>query len=258
MNGADLSLPLLRLRELRKTLPSGRRLLEIDELSISAGRCLLLTGPNGIGKTTLLKIVAGLDAPDQALVDHGGSSRPWAVARSSYRHDVIYLHQQAYLFDRSVTANVTYGLHDLGLSRGEIGDRVQRALELCGLSHLAGRNARELSGGEKQRVALTRALVRSPRVLLLDEPFAGLDEESRDRTGFLIQRLKSEQVGMVVTSHELVPLAGVADDHLELRAGRLVEPARPVRRTSLSLPSRSAERQPPAAWLDARARDEAG
>ena len=226
MNGVDLSLPLLRLRDIRKTLPTGRRLLESEALDIHAGRCLLLTGPNGVGKTTLLKITAGLDPPDHALVDYRGTSLAWPAARRRYRHAVIYLHQQAYLFDRSVADNVTYGLRGLGLSRVQIGERVARALELCGLTHLAGRNARELSGGEKQRVALTRALVLSPRVLLLDEPFAGLDEESRSRTSFLIQRLKSEQVGMVVASHELPPLAGIADEHLELRAGRLARPAR--------------------------------
>jgi len=222
MNGVDVSLPILRLTDIRKTLPTGRRLFEIDELPIHPGHCLLLTGPNGVGKTTLLKIIAGLEPPDCALVDYRGTSLPWPVARRGYRREVIYLHQQAYLFDRSVTENVTYGLRGLGLSRAQIAERVHCVLEWCGLSHLAGRNARELSGGEKQRVALARALVLTPHVLLLDEPFAGLDEESRSRTGFLIQRLKSEQVGVVVTSHELLPLLGIADEHFELRAGRLV------------------------------------
>ena len=231
----DVSLPILRLTDVRKTLSTGRRLLEIDELSIHAGCCLLLTGPNGIGKTTLLKILSGLEPPDHALVDYRGTRLPWPAARRRYRRDVIYLHQQAYLFDRSVTDNVNYGLRGLGLSRAQVAERVQRALEWAGLSHLAGRNARELSGGEKQRVALTRALVLTPRVLLLDEPFSGLDEESRGRTGFLIQRLKSEQVGVVVTSHELLPLTGIADEHLELRAGRLVPPTRTVPRAGVGL-----------------------
>ena len=86
-----------------------------------------------------------------------------------------------------------------------------------------------------------RALVLSPRVLLLDEPFAGLDEESRNRTGFLLQRLKSEQVGVVVTSHELLPLAGIADEHFELRAGRLITPTRTVSRANAGRRSYNAE-----------------
>ncbi|MDH5486647.1 MAG: energy-coupling factor ABC transporter ATP-binding protein [Gammaproteobacteria bacterium] len=232
MNGMDVDQPILRLRDIRKTLPSGRRLLEIDELSIHAGRCLLLTGANGIGKTTLLKILSGLEPPDHALVDCDGTHLLWSVARRRFRREVIYLHQEAYLFDRSVTDNVTYGLRGLGLSRAQVAERVQRSLEWAGLSHLAARNARELSGGEQQRVALTRALVLTPQVLLLDEPFSGLDEESRSRTGFLIQRLKSERVGVVVTSHELLPMSGIADEHLELHAGRLVPPTRSVQRAS--------------------------
>jgi tungstate transport system ATP-binding protein len=229
MNGVDVSPPILRLRDIRKTLPAGRRLLEIEELFVHAGRCLLLTGPNGIGKTTLLKILSGLEPPDHALVEYLGAPLSWPVARRRFRREVIYLHQQAYLFDRSVTDNVTYGLRGLGLAQVQVAERVERALEWAGLSHLAGRNARELSGGERQRVALTRALILAPRILLLDEPFAGLDDESRQRTGFLIQRLKSDQVGVVVTSHELLPLIGIADQHFELRAGQLIPPSRGVR-----------------------------
>ena len=107
------------------------------------------------------------------------------------------------------------------MEREAINERVHRALDWAGLSHLASRNARELSGGEKQRVALTRALVLQPRVLLLDEPFSGLDENARTRTGFLIQRIKREGVAVVVTSHELQPVAGIADKHMELQDGCL-------------------------------------
>jgi len=255
MNGADTA-PLLRLTDVRKTIPGDRLLLDVEELSVHAGHCLLLTGPNGAGKTTLLKILSGLEPPDGALVDYGGTRLPWPAARRRFRRDVIYLHQQAYLFDCSVTDNVTYGLRGLGQSRAQIARRAEQALEWGGLAHLAGRNARELSGGEKQRVALTRALALTPRVLLLDEPFSGLDEESRDRTGFLIQRLKTERVGVVVTSHELLPLSGIADEHLELRTGRLVPPARTVHRAAGHRPHDSGLRGD-VAYLDAKVGDEA-
>lgn len=248
--------PVLRLRGVRKTLPGGRHLLDVDEMCIHAGSCLLLTGPNGAGKTTLLKIISGLDPPDRAQVDYNGISGPWAAARRHYRREVIYLHQQAYLFDRSVTDNVLYGLGALRRSANR--DRVQRALEWGGLIHLSGRNARELSGGEKQRVALTRALVLQPRVLLLDEPFSGLDEDARSRTGFLIQRIKSEGVGVVVTSHELLPLAGIADVHLELHEGRLVAPKRTVPRAGAAARPRPRLFPGAVTFVNAKVGDETG
>ena len=197
---------LLRIENLQKTVPTGRRVLDIDALNIYTGKCLLLTGPNGVGKTTLLKILSGLESPDESgktHVHYDNWHLSWAAARKHYCRDVIYLHQQAYLFDNTVFENVRYGLRRRGLEREEINTRIRRALEWAGLSHLAQRNARELSGGEKQRVALTRALVLQPRMLLLDEPFSGLDENARSRTGFLIQRIKSDNVAVVVTSHEL-------------------------------------------------------
>jgi tungstate transport system ATP-binding protein len=234
--------PLLRFEQLQKTVPRGRRVLDIDTLSIYPGKCLLLTGPNGAGKTTLLKILSGLETPDdriKTVVHYDNWCLSWKTARGRYCRDVIYLHQQSYLFDNTVFENIRYGLRRRGLGREEINRRVHRALEWAALSHLAQRNTRELSGGEKQRVALTRALVLQPRVLLLDEPFSGLDENARSRTGFLIQRIKSENVAVVVTSHELQSVAGIADSHLELYDGQLVSPSRKTHDVGTSIDPRT-------------------
>ena len=220
--------PLLCLEKLHKTISPGRCLLDIKKLEILAGKCLLLTGPNGVGKTTLLKIIAGLEPPDSALVIVGDTKQTWSSARKRIMGDVIYLHQQVYLFDCSVTNNIRYGLRHRKLKRLQIEERIAHALEWAGISHLAQRNARQLSGGERQRVALTRALVLQPRVLLLDEPFSGLDEGARSRTAFLIQRIKSEGVAVIVTSHELQPIKGISDRHLELRDGQLVDAQSPA------------------------------
>lgn len=225
-----MTAPVLQIDNIVKTIGNGRHLLGIDSLTIYPGSCLLLTGQNGSGKTTLLKILSGLEPPDKgpgiAVTHYGNVNLPWAAARRRVFREVIYLHQQAYLFNSSVLENVCYGLRRRRVENEEIAERAHRALDWAGLSHLASRNARELSGGEKQRVALTRALVLQPRVLLLDEPFSGLDENARSRTGFLIQRIKSEGVAVVVTSHELQPVSGIADKHLELKDGRLVIPKR--------------------------------
>ena len=255
-----MTTPVFQVENIIKTVGNGRRLLGIDSLAIYPGSCLLLTGPNGSGKTTLLKILSGLEQPDKGLgianVHYGDIALPWTAARRRVFREVIYLHQQAYLFNSSVIENVCYGLRRRGVNREEIAKRVHRALEWSGLSHLASRNARELSGGEKQRVALTRALVLQPRILLLDEPFSGLDENARSRTGFLIQRIKSEGVAVVVTSHELQPVAGIADKHMELQDGCLVISKRsyhsgnPGARFSCSS-------QPESNFLFARVNDEA-
>jgi ABC-type sulfate/molybdate transport systems ATPase subunit len=228
---------LLTFYGLEKSHADGRRLLNIARLDISAGACLLLTGENGAGKTTLLKIIAGLEAPDCAEVEYQGQRLAWHAAQPHYRHDVIYLHQQPYLFDSSVTDNIAYGLKRAGVAKAEIVRRVAQALEWAGLGVLATRNARRLSGGEQQRVALTRAWVLSPRVLLLDEPLASMDPESRERSYFLIQRLKTEGIGVVIASHEFERLAAVADVHLRLDNGTLCAdtmrtPKRPIEAVS--------------------------
>ena len=213
--------PLLAFHRLRKTLPDGRRLLDVARLDIHRGACLLFTGENGAGKTTLLKILAGLEPPDAADVEYRGARRSWRQARRCFRGAVIYLHQHPYLFDASVFDNVAYGLHRAGFPPPEIGRRVAMALARAGLAHLAARNARRLSGGEQQRVALTRAWVLAPEILLLDEPTTSMDHESRERTYFLIQRLKAEGIGVVIASHELQRLGALADVHLHLHAGTL-------------------------------------
>lgn len=236
--------PLLKFLSLRKTI-AGQRLLDIPVLKIVQGTCLILSGKNGTGKTTLLKIIAGLEEPDNCDVCYQGKTMPWRLARRSYCHNVVYLHQAPYMFDRSVADNIAYGLRHLGLNRAEINTKVTTALEWAGLEHLAKRNARKLSGGEKQRVALARARVLSPRILLLDEPIASMDDESRERTYFLIRRLKSEHIGVVIISHELQRMSALGDQRAHLDGGRLhyvgVGPARQsasemkVKATSLSV-----------------------
>jgi tungstate transport system ATP-binding protein len=211
---------LIEIRRLRKRV-GGRPLLDIPELYVHPGTCTVLSGRNGAGKTTLLKILAGLDAPDHAEVRYDGLPLPWSVARQRFSGSVIYLHQYPYLFDRSVSENIAYGLRRQGCPRGEVPGRVATALEWAGLAHLAARNARELSGGERQRVALTRAWVLSPRLLLLDEPLASMDRESREHTYFLIRRLRAEGIALIIASHDLQHLCALSDRHLHLQDGAL-------------------------------------
>ncbi len=191
-------------------------LLDIKDFDIPFKKCIVLSGRNGAGKTTLLKILAGLEAPDSAEFIYDGKLLSWKSARSQLRRNVVYLHQQPFMFDRSVTENIAYGLRHSKMPKTEVYEKTQQALEWAGLLHLADRNAKFLSGGEKQRVALTRARILKPKLLLLDEPVANMDLESREQTITLIQRLKFEGISTIVTSHEPNFARLLSNDHRHL------------------------------------------
>ena len=205
---------------LRKTV-HGQLLLDIDTLEIHDRSCVALSGRNGAGKSTLMRIIAGLEAPDSVTVTFDGKTLPWKRACQQMRTHVIYLHQQPYLFDRSVTDNIAYGLRQRKLSIREISRKVSEALDWAGIGHLQMRNARELSGGERQRVAFARARILSPRVLLLDEPMTNMDSEAREQTYRMIKRLKDDGVSILLATHEFHTVAHLCDAHLSLESGSL-------------------------------------
>jgi tungstate transport system ATP-binding protein len=109
----------------------------------------------------------------------------------------------------------------MGMDRHTIREKVTEALNWAELEHLALRQAHTLSGGEKQRVALTRARILSPRLLLLDEPTSSMDRESKQQTNFMLRRLKSEGVACIISSHEAQTIQKIADRHLLLEDGKL-------------------------------------
>ena len=199
----------------------GRPLFHIPALTLPAAHCILLKGPNGAGKTTLMKILAGLEPPDSGVLKLDGHPLSWEAARRYCRRQVIYVHQQPFVFDRSVADNVAYGLRQAGWPRRQIRATVSEALAWAGLAHLAERNARGLSGGEKQRVTLTRARVLQPRLLLLDEPTASLDQAAREQAHAMVRRLRDEGMGILISSHDLQQITPLADVVLTLDAGRL-------------------------------------
>lgn len=204
-----------------------RPLFENLYLNIEPGECIVLSGDNGEGKTTLLRVLSGLLSPDAGDCRYNGSSYHWKRARPWLLQNVVYLHQEPYLFDSRVLDNIAYGLRRRGHTISQARDIAARALNATDLGHLQQRNARQLSGGEKQRVALLRAWVLSPRLLLLDEPIASMDERSRHRTLFLIRRLQQDGVSLIITAHEPRLFAPLAERHLRLKQGQL-NPAQPL------------------------------
>lgn len=211
---------LIEYKNITMTL-SGKSILNIDQLAVPAHQCTMITGRNGSGKTTLFKIISGLLKPDSASIHYQGLEMSWKQAKPYIQKDIIYLHQQPYLFDASVADNIAYGLHRLGESKPAAHQKVMQALDWANLSHLAHRSAKQLSGGEKQRVALTRARILAPRLLLLDEPTASMDTEAKQQTGLLLQRLKSEGIAIMISSHETHTIDHIADRHLHIENGKI-------------------------------------
>ncbi len=208
-----------------------RVLLSVEAFSMSAGECTLITGDNGAGKTSLLKIVAGLLKPQKATVTIDGNPLSWLKARPRLQSLVVYLHQSPYMFDTNVYDNVAYGLRAAKLPDAQIDEMVWESLHWGKLDHLTHRNARVLSGGEKQRVALTRARITKPRFLALDEPTTSMDRKSRHQTYELIQRLRQENMSIVISTHDIEPFLDIVSHHHFLEAGHLHPIDVPMRST---------------------------
>ena len=212
--------PLLVFREIEKSFSGSQILCGVD-LSLYPGKCILLSGKNGVGKTTLLKIIAGLEIPDLAKIEFSGKINCWNKAVRSVRKEIIYLHQHPIMFSSTVESNVAFGLRFTSLNRKQRRESVEEALEWAGLMNVAKKQAKTLSGGIQQRVAFTRARIMKPKVLLLDEPMANMDYESREQTYQLLVRMKLAGMSLVITSHFMQYFEGIVDQHFQLKNGVL-------------------------------------
>ena len=217
-----MSGPLFVFHGIEKTFAEDEILRKVD-LSLYPAKCILLTGKNGSGKTTLLKIIAGLEKPEKAEIEISGKLHCWKKVMPIIRKEIIYLHQQAFLFSGTVESNVAYGLRFTSLTREQRRESLKKALERSGLTDLAKQQANTLSGGVQQRVAFTRAWILKPKVLLLDEPVSNMDQESREKACLLIQRMKSSGMSIVITSHVPQYFDGLADVQFDLVNGKLLQ-----------------------------------
>ena len=204
----------------------GRRtVLDVAHIAIERGQITLLAGDNGSGKTTLLKIIAGLLLAERGDFIGLGSPMTPRHAAGFCRGRHVYLHQVPYLFDATVEDNVAYGLKQRGRDTAQRRVEIRDVLAWAHLEHLVHRRAHELSAGEKQRVALTRARILAPSLLLLDEITANMDAESRRRTYTMLGDLKRSGSSIVLATHEQEALESLADSRLVLHQGRLEQVA---------------------------------
>jgi thiamine transport system ATP-binding protein len=192
------------------------------DLDVDDGSTLALLGPSGSGKSTLLRIVAGLEHPDAGSVLLAGED---VTGRPAHRRGVGVVFQDQALFPHlDVAGNVGFGLRMAGVGSGERARRVSDALELVGLPGYERRDPATLSGGEAQRVALARAVAPRPAVVLLDEPFAALDQLLRERLLVELRALFDElDVTVVAVTHDPTEAAALGDRIAVLLDGRIAQ-----------------------------------
>lgn len=207
---------------------SGKRVAAVRRFSLAIAdrEWLTIVGPSGSGKTTLLRLIAGLETPDRGQIRFNGKN---VTPQSPQARDVAMVFQSHALFPHfTAFENIAFGLKVRGVARAEIIKRVRETADLLGVAHCLDRPPAKLSGGERQRVALGRALVRKPKILLLDEPFANLDEPLRLQlqTELVALRERLATTLIWVTHHQGEALA-VGDRVAVLRRGKLQQVGAP-------------------------------
>jgi lipopolysaccharide export system ATP-binding protein len=189
-----------------------RRVVDGVSVKVGAGEIVGLLGPNGAGKTTTFNMVVGIVRPDEGAVKFRGEEILDLPMHLRARLGIGYLTQEPSVFRKlSVEENILAILETCSISREERAVRLKYLLDELDLTPLAKSKAYQLSGGEKRRLEITRALVTSPKMLLLDEPFAGIDPIAKYEVGKIIKRLKERGLGILITDHDVREMLKIID-----------------------------------------------
>ena len=200
---------------------NGKTIIDRVSMEIAEGPRTVILGPNGAGKSVLMRLCHGLFAPTTGSIT-------WRGAANGRRRQAMVF-QRPVMLRRSALANIVYGLKLAGISPGECQLRARDVLEAVGLTDVANRPARVLSGGEQQRLALARAWALGPEVLFLDEPTANLDPGSTREVESIVGQIHAGGTKIVMTTHNLGQARRLGDEIVFLYQGRLAERA-PVER----------------------------
>lgn len=219
--------PLLQARGLWKTY--GKRPVVRDvAVNVRGGEVVGLLGPNGAGKTTTFSIIVGLIRPDKGEVRYNDEDISGLPMHKRARKGVTYLPQEPSVFRKlTVAENVMAILETTGLPKSRREARLAELLDELSIAHLADNRADSLSGGERRRVEITRALVMSPAFMLLDEPFAGIDPLSVVDIQDIIRQLRERGIGILVTDHNVRETLTICDRAYIISDGSVFEEGTP-------------------------------
>ncbi|OGB98770.1 LPS export ABC transporter ATP-binding protein [candidate division KSB1 bacterium RBG_16_48_16] len=215
--------PVLRSEQLAK-IYSKRKVVNQVSIEIKQGEIVGLLGPNGAGKTTTFYMIVGLIRPNAGRIFLDRQNITGYPMYKRAKMGIGYLAQEASIF-RSLTVqqNILAILETLGISREEQKQRAKKLLEELGVDRLAGSKAYTLSGGERRRVEIARALVTDPKFMLLDEPFAGIDPIAVEDIQRIVAGLKERGIGVLITDHNVHETLSITDRAYLLFDGKILK-----------------------------------
>tara|TARA_B100001079_G_scaffold230399_1_gene209568 strand:- start:267 stop:926 length:660 start_codon:yes stop_codon:yes gene_type:complete len=198
-------------------------------VKVQSNEIVGLLGPNGAGKTTVFGMIVGLVSPDNGAIFHNGEEITGLPMYKRARKGIAYLPQEPSVFRRlSVEQNLLAILETLNLSKQECQQRLENVLAELSIGHIRTQKAFTLSGGERRRVEIGRALVMDPDFLLLDEPFAGIDPIAVNQLQSTIMQLKHQGIGLLITDHNVQETLSITDRAYILSDGEVVESGSPA------------------------------
>ncbi|NWG13512.1 MAG: LPS export ABC transporter ATP-binding protein [Acidobacteria bacterium] len=211
----------------------GRKVVDRVNLEVGQGEVVGLLGPNGAGKTTTFYMIVGLISPDSGSVFLGGRDITGLPMYQRARVGISYLPQEPSVFRKLTVEENLYSIAEtLDLSPEEQRVTVDTLLEEFGIEHLRRQGAYSLSGGERRRLEIARALVLTPKFVLLDEPFAGIDPLAVADIQRIIQHLKSRNIGILITDHNVRETLNITDHAYIINEGRILRGGSPHELTS--------------------------
>ncbi len=213
---------LIRTEKLVKAY-KGRKVVREVEINVKAGEIVGLLGPNGAGKTTSFYMIVGLVRPTSGRVYFNGKNVTGTPMYKRARMGMGYLSQEPSIFRKlSVQDNVMAILETLPISARERETRLKQLLEDLNISHLSKQKAYTLSGGERRRLEITRALVTNPSIILLDEPFSGVDPLAVNDVQDIVRDLRDKGLGVLITDHNVRETLAVVDRAYLLCEGQVL------------------------------------